>query len=45
MKAPLLKRSTKDITEEDWVVSIMEENKYSLNRMRSAMGGKTIGNL
>jgi hypothetical protein len=47
MNAPLLKRCERDITEECWIVSIMEKNKYTLNRiiMRSAMGGETIGNL
>jgi hypothetical protein len=50
MKAPEFKRIN-HVTEEDWLVSIMEKNKYKLSRARSTMsekinqGGGNVENL
>ena len=41
-------RKPKNATDDQWVVSILERNKYKLKRLRTAMAGKMInggGNL
>jgi hypothetical protein len=39
MKASQFKQPKKS-TEEEWIISIMKENKYDLKRMRNAMSGR-----
>jgi hypothetical protein len=52
VKAAVMKASPfkqpKNSTQEQWIVSILENNKYKLKRLRVAMAGKMInggGNL
>jgi hypothetical protein len=33
-------RQPRQLSEEQWVVSILEKNKYKLKRLRTAMTGK-----
>ena len=39
MKAPQFKRP-KDSTQEQWVVSILEKNQYTLKKLKTAMASK-----